>query len=160
MDLVLLSHSPTSYLSLYPYARAHWGLQCPVYATQPTVEMGRVICLAEAESWRGEHVADEGESVEEMTESESKMPMRGPFVPTAEEVHEAFDWIKPIRYNQPLHLGGECLNINILAMPLTCRYQASCPTCYSHRSHRGTHSGEHCSRSGRQHQVQSYMLWE
>jgi cleavage and polyadenylation specificity factor subunit 2 len=35
-----------------------------------------------------------------------KEPLRGPFVPTMEEIHEAFDHIKAIRYNQPLHLGG------------------------------------------------------
>ena len=36
-----------------------------------------------------------------------KEPLRGPFVPTIEEIHEAFDHIKAIRYNQPLHLGGK-----------------------------------------------------
>jgi len=121
---VLLSHSPSNYLSLYPYARAHWGLTCPVYATQPTVEMGRVVCLADVESWRSEHaVEDEAQPVKQETETngddaemgegtvavldKGKKPLRGPFVPTVEEVHEAFDWVKAIRYNQPLHLGGE-----------------------------------------------------
>lgn len=120
LSLVLLSHSPSNYLSLYPYARAHWGLTCPVYATQPTVEMGRVVCLADVESWRSEHavqtdqgdVKDEAEGVGEGEEGavakvdKGKKPLRGPFVPTVEEVHEAFDWVKAIRYNQPLHLGG------------------------------------------------------
>nr|XP_019012680.1 cleavage and polyadenylation specificity factor subunit 2 [Kwoniella pini CBS 10737]OCF51461.1 cleavage and polyadenylation specificity factor subunit 2 [Kwoniella pini CBS 10737] len=95
LSLVLLSHSPTTYLSLYPYARARWGLTCPVYATQPTVEMGRVVCLAEVESWRSER----------------------PFVPTIEEVHEAFDWIKAIRYNQPLHLGGDLSHLLLTPFP-------------------------------------------
>lgn len=127
LSLVLLSHSPTTYLSLYPYARARWGLNCPVYATQPTVEMGRVVCLAEAESWRSECLVEEvspstanGDAEDHEMDGEEKSmaeagqskekgktPLRGPFVPTVEEVHEAFDWIKPIRYNQPLHLGGE-----------------------------------------------------
>lgn len=108
VDLVLLSHSPTPYLSLYPFARARWGLRCPVYATQPTVEMGRVVCLAEAESWRAEHrVEEEVDTDGEGSDSKGKKPMRGPFVPTVEEIHEAFDWIKPARYNQPLHLGGK-----------------------------------------------------
>ena len=107
IDLVLLSHSSSAYLSLYPYARARWGLQCPVYATQPTVEMGRVVCLAEAESWRGEHYVSEAEEMNgEGSDTKGKKSMRGPFVPTVEEIHEAFDWTKPIRYNQPLHLGG------------------------------------------------------
>ncbi len=83
-----------------------------MYATQPTVEMGRVVCLAEAESWRAEHLVDEEDRMEGEMDGESsrgkgKKPLKGPFVPTVEEIHEAFDWIKPIRYNQPLHLGGE-----------------------------------------------------
>lgn len=111
LSLVLLSHSPLNYLSLYPYARAHWGLKCPVYATQPTVEMGRVVCLAESESWRSEHEmeATEGDAEEQndgQISKKGKEPLRGPFVPTMEEIHEAFDHIKAIRYNQPLHLGG------------------------------------------------------
>lgn len=78
--------------------------------------MGRVVCLAEVESWRAEHPVEiEPEDVTEQMDEEGqpkldkgKRPLRGPFVPTAEEVHEAFDWVKAIRYNQPLHLGGEC----------------------------------------------------
>ncbi|WVO19165.1 uncharacterized protein IAS62_000443 [Cryptococcus decagattii] len=105
LSLVLLSHSSSNYLSLYPYARARWGLTCPVYATQPTVEMGRVVCLAEAESWRSEcPVESEGEVA---GDDGSKKPFKGPFVPTVEEIHEAFDWIKAVRYSQPLHLGGD-----------------------------------------------------
>lgn len=114
LSLVLLSHSPTNYLGLYAYARAHWGLKCPVYATQPTVEMGRVVCLAEAESWRAECPVPEveGEELEVddngvIVADQQRKPLRGPFVPTVEEIHEAFDWIKATRYNQPLHLGGE-----------------------------------------------------
>ncbi|WVR06284.1 hypothetical protein IAU60_003314 [Kwoniella sp. DSM 27419] len=121
LDLVLLSHSPTNYLSLYPYARARWGLTCPVYATQPTVEMGRVVCLAEVESWRSE-CAVEGPSANQADEAEGskdkgKKPLRGPFVPTLEEVHEAFDWIKAIRYNQPLHLGGDLAHLLLTPFP-------------------------------------------
>ncbi len=80
--------------------------------------MGRVVCLAEAESWRAEHrVLDDDAEVEPEVEVQGeedgivsfpkgKKPLRGPFVPTVEEVHAAFDWIKPIRYIQPIHLGG------------------------------------------------------
>ncbi|ORY31385.1 beta-lactamase-like protein [Naematelia encephala] len=121
LDLVLLSHSPTTYLSLYPYARAHWGLTCPVYGTQPTVEMGRVVCLADVESWRGEHsvpeVEDEQRSNDPESSTRGKLPLKGPFVPTAEEVHEAFDWIKAIRYNQPLHLGGDLAHLLLTPFP-------------------------------------------
>jgi len=74
--------------------------------------MGRVVCLTESESWRSEHpvevVNDEAEEGPEGSVSKKgKEPLRGPFVPTLEEIHEAFDHIKAIRYNQPLHLGGE-----------------------------------------------------
>lgn len=124
LSLVLLSHSPTTYLGLYPYARAHWGLKCPVYATQPTVEMGRVVCLADAESWRSEcPVPDvEGEELEvddngAVVLDKGKKPLRGPFVPTIEEIHEAFDWIKATRYNQPLHLGGDLSHLLLTPFP-------------------------------------------
>ncbi|KAK1925358.1 beta-lactamase-like protein [Papiliotrema laurentii] len=136
LSLVLLSHSPSTYLSLYPYARAHWGLTCPVYATQPTVEMGRVVCLAEVESWRAEHAIEDipaspaikaADGDDEMNDGEEegkvvkldkgKKPLRGPFVPTVEEVHEAFDWVKAIRYNQPLHLGGELSHLLLTPFP-------------------------------------------
>jgi cleavage and polyadenylation specificity factor subunit 2 len=75
--------------------------------------MGRVVCLTESESWRSEHpveaVKDEAEDgqTEGTVSKKGKEPLRGPFVPTLEEIHEAFDHIKAIRYNQPLHLGGE-----------------------------------------------------
>ncbi|WWD18400.1 hypothetical protein CI109_102850 [Kwoniella shandongensis] len=121
LSLVLLSHSPTTYLSLYPYARARWGLTCPVYATQPTVEMGRVVCLSEVESWRSEckveAVEDDQGEVEGKKLDKGKKPLRGPFVPTVEEVHEAFDWIKAIRYNQPLHLGGDLAHLLLTPFP-------------------------------------------
>lgn len=86
--------------------------------------MGRVVCLAESESWLSEHKLDVQEDEEPttassdlngnmqqdqqmvMTSNKGKQPLRGPFVPTLEEVHEAFDHIKAIRYNQPLHLSG------------------------------------------------------
>ncbi|RXK41628.1 cleavage and polyadenylation specificity factor subunit 2 [Tremella mesenterica] len=121
LSLVLLSHSQTRYLSLYPFARARWGLQCPVYATQPTVEMGRVVCLSEVYSWRSEHAVDDTSDHSANHSSggspdKGKQPLRGPFVPTVEEVHEAFDWIKAVRYNQPLHLDGELSGLSHLLL--------------------------------------------
>jgi cleavage and polyadenylation specificity factor subunit 2 len=110
---VLLSHSPSTYLSLYAYARARWGLTCPVYATQPTAEMGRIVCLAEAESWRSESQVFDPVPEPSAQNGEPSKPkqaatlaLRGPFVPTVEEIHDAFDWIRTMRYNQPLNLGG------------------------------------------------------
>lgn len=77
-----------------------------MYATQPTVEMGRVVSLAEAESWRAECPVADGDG-----------EFKGPFVPTTEEIHEAFDHIKAIRYNQPLHLGGELSHLLLTPFP-------------------------------------------
>lgn len=103
IDLLLLSHSPSTYTSLYPYARTHWGLKCPVYGTQPTVEVGRLACLEQAEGWRSEVqvVADESNA----TESQDQ-PTTGPFVCTPEQINEAFDHVKAVRYSQPIHLSG------------------------------------------------------
>ena len=67
--------------------------------------MGRVVCLADVESWRSEHAVDDSPESTDPNDK-GKKPMRGPFVPTVEEVHEAFDAIKAVRYNQPLHLEG------------------------------------------------------
>nr|ODO01039.1 cleavage and polyadenylation specificity factor subunit 2 [Cryptococcus depauperatus CBS 7855] len=120
LDLVLLSHSPLNYLSLYPFARARWGLKCPVYATQPTVEMGRVVCLTESESWRSENPVEVAETNDDQDDLDGvKKPFKGPFVPTTEEIHEAFDWIKAVRYNQPLHLSGEFTGCNLSHLLLT-----------------------------------------
>lgn len=83
-----------------------------------------MVCLAESESWLSEHKLDTPEyeaapsasavngSMQDqqqvvMTSNKGKEPLRGPFVPTLDEVHEAFDHIKAIRYNQPLHLSGQ-----------------------------------------------------
>ncbi|BEJ17650.1 hypothetical protein CspHIS471_0610510 [Cutaneotrichosporon sp. HIS471] len=118
LSLVLLSHSPSTYLGLYPYARAHWGLKCPVYATQPTVEMGRVVCLSEAESWRSECPVEEADGEEDTAIiANGSNPPRGRYVPTVEEIHEAFNHIKAIRYNQPLHLGGDLSHLLVTPFP-------------------------------------------
>ena len=137
ISLVLLSHSPSIYLSLYPYARAHWGLKCPVYATQPTLEMGRVVCLEEAQDWRAEVKVDDLESLEntqhggqamesikedgqteEAEQEEQKpekgktslLPLKGPFICTIDEINEAFNWVKSVRYSQPIVLSGELIS--------------------------------------------------
>jgi len=119
-----------------------------VYATQPTVEMGRVVCLSEAESWRAEcpvpEVEDDSMAVDDavLNKDKGKKPFRGPFVPTVEQIHEAFDWIKATRYNQPLHLGGELWRYR---QKLTA--QASSRICSSRRSRQDTSLVERSSRS-------------
>jgi cleavage and polyadenylation specificity factor subunit 2 len=131
-----------------------------VYATQPTVEMGRVVCLAEAESWRAEclvpEVEDDSAAVDDsaVATNKGKNPFRGPFVPTVEEIHEAFDWIKATRYNQPLHLGGM---YQLQKCVLTS--QVSCPICCLRPFLRAMCWAEHCSRSVRRHLVRFCTPW-
>lgn len=70
--------------------------------------MGRVVCLSEAESWRSECPVEEkdGDEDKAVVTTKGSRPPRGRYVPTIEEIHEAFNHVKAIRYNQPLHLGG------------------------------------------------------
>lgn len=42
--------------------------------------------------------------------------LKGPFVCTAEEINEAFDHIKAVRYSQPIHLSGKSL-VTCIANP-------------------------------------------
>lgn len=130
IDLLLLSHSPTSYTSLYPYARTHWGLKCPVYGTQPTVEIGRLGCLEEGVGWRNEidvdarrgtemEVAGTGQAVHD-----GERRVKGPFVCTAEEINEAFDHVKAVRYSQPIHLSGKSISLSSLP---ECRFKRAAP---------------------------------
>lgn len=51
---------------------------------------------------------DDGSNAKEDAGEEVGMQgLRGPFVATEEEVNEAFDQIKAVRYSQPIHLSGE-----------------------------------------------------
>ncbi|CAJ0824574.1 18060_t:CDS:10 [Entrophospora sp. SA101] len=42
VDALLLSHPDLPHLGAYPYAFGYFGLHCPVYATVPVVNMGRM----------------------------------------------------------------------------------------------------------------------
>ncbi|KAI9228777.1 MAG: beta-lactamase-like protein [Piptocephalis tieghemiana] len=94
VNVLLLSHPDLPHLGAYPYAYAHLGLECTVYATLPTVNMGRM-CLQDAVLRR----ADE--------EDFSLM--------TPASINAAFDRIHPLRYSQPTSLLGQCLGISITA---------------------------------------------
>ena len=96
--------------------------------------MGRVVCLEEAQEWRAEVKVDDAkpsentqqgahtlEGIKEdgnanvMEESEQKidkgkaslLPLKGPFVCTVDEINEAFNWVKSVRYSQPIVLSGK-----------------------------------------------------
>lgn len=98
--------------------------------------MGRIVCLADAEGWRSECAVPDDENTETQDEDaeaaaqdgeqdapdaavskKGKQPLRGPFVPTVDEVHEAFNWIKQTLYNQPIHLGGNLSHLLLTPFP-------------------------------------------
>lgn len=87
--------------------------------------MGRVVCLEETLQWRSEFPVDDsnptdsvksnedGLFVEEsavdeksVVETTPPQPLKGPFLSTSDEINEAFNWIKSVRYSQPVHLSG------------------------------------------------------
>ena len=78
------------------------------------MELGRLGCLEEVRGWRGEvevtgHGQGQGGGLDRKVDGdgEEELELRGPFVATEEEVNEAFDQIKAVRYSQPIHLSGE-----------------------------------------------------
>jgi cleavage and polyadenylation specificity factor subunit 2 len=95
VDFLLLSHPTLLSVGLYPWLRVKAGLRCPVYATLPTKEMGRLAC----EEWveeRGEEESKEGEEGEGGDEG---------WKLTTKEVREAFREVMEVKYGQPIHLG-------------------------------------------------------
>ncbi|PKI82866.1 hypothetical protein MVES1_003682 [Malassezia vespertilionis] len=91
IDIVLLTHAEISHLGLYAYARAKLGLQCPAFATLPVQTMGRLATTEAVRAWSAE--ADLGK------------PMR--LLPTENEVDEAFEALRTLRYLQPTPLDGK-----------------------------------------------------
>jgi Cft2 family RNA processing exonuclease len=53
------------------------------------------------------HSHDHGDGDKREKEQEEEKESKGPFVCTAEEINEAFDHIKAVRYSQPIHLSGK-----------------------------------------------------
>ncbi|EPQ30383.1 uncharacterized protein PFL1_01909 [Pseudozyma flocculosa PF-1] len=111
IDLVLLSHSSLSHLGLYAYAYARLGLRCLVYATMPVQSMGKLTVTEAVEAWRTEVDIDR-----ERTELEATGGLADRrCIPTLDEVDEAFEAIKTVRYLQPTHLEGKCTGITLTA---------------------------------------------
>jgi cleavage and polyadenylation specificity factor subunit 2 len=91
--------------------------------------MGRVVCLEEAQDWRAEVQVDEvpeeqvqeeahamegideevpGDGEEKKDKGKTVLqPLKGPFVCTVDEINEAFNWVKSVRYSQPIVLSGK-----------------------------------------------------
>lgn len=92
IDVCLLTHAKLSHLGLYAYARAHYGLQCPVYATYPVQALGRLATMEAAKSWAAE--------------VDLKHSTAQRYVPTDAEIDDAFDAVRAVRYLQPTPLDG------------------------------------------------------
>lgn len=106
IDLVLLSHSSLDHLGLYAYAYAHLGLRSLVYATMPVQSMGKLTVLEAVQTWRSE-VDIEQESKESASSRRC--------LPTLEQIEEAFEAVKVVRYMQPTHLEDKCASLTLTA---------------------------------------------
>ncbi|WFD00072.1 hypothetical protein MYAM1_002818 [Malassezia yamatoensis] len=101
IDVVLLTHAELAHLGLYAYARAHYGLQCNVYATLPVQAMGRLAMQEAVRAWNFE------------TEAQNDSKKR--YLPTEAEVEDAFDAIRTLRYLQPTPLEGKSAGLVLTA---------------------------------------------
>ncbi|KAN0064763.1 hypothetical protein ACQY0O_001820 [Thecaphora frezii] len=111
IDLVLLSHSSLAHLGLYAYAYAHLGLRCLAYATMPVQSMGKLTVLEAIETWRSEVDIDREATL--LAAAAGLGDRR--CIPTADQVEEAFDHVKTVRYLQPTHLEGKCTGLTLTA---------------------------------------------
>ncbi|GBC00830.1 hypothetical protein RclHR1_03990007 [Rhizophagus clarus] len=84
VDALLLSHPDLQHLGAYPYAYGHFGLSCPVYATLPVLNMGRM-CLYDV--FQSKINESEFDTFDLNT------------------VDTAFDQITTLKYSQPCSLG-------------------------------------------------------
>ena len=100
IDLVLLTHASMANLGFYAYARARLGLSCPAYATLPVQTMGR---LGMIEARRA--LADEFDLTRESQYC----------VPNEQEIDDAFESIRAVRYMQPTALDGKCAGLVLSA---------------------------------------------
>ncbi|KAK9693101.1 hypothetical protein K7432_014071 [Basidiobolus ranarum] len=94
IDVVLLSHPDLAHLGAFPYAYSKLGLTCPVYATLPSQNMGRM-CMLDAVL-----------SKKDATDFD---------LFTLEDVDTAFDRVTILRYSQPTGLSGKAKGILITA---------------------------------------------
>lgn len=130
-----MTHSSLAHLGYYPFARSHLGLTCPVYATVPVVSMGRVSCIEEVDSWRGEmdgalwedaaqqdDATASADAIKDMIVDSDETELggtkqgdrtaqlkskRSKWVATSEEVLQAFEAVTRVKYESPTRLMGE-----------------------------------------------------
>ncbi|EJD01140.1 cleavage and polyadenylation specificity factor subunit [Fomitiporia mediterranea MF3/22] len=119
VDLVLISHGDLQHAGLYAYAYAHWGLRAPTYTTLPVQATARLAAVEEAESIRSEEDVDNRNETSNDAEANDRMDvddvLRRKFVPSPDDVREAYDSIHTLRYSQPAHLQGKCQGLTITA---------------------------------------------
>ena len=110
IDLVLLSHSSLDHLGLYAYAYAHLGLKCLAYATMPVQSMGRLTVSEAVEAWTTEvDIANEHKTLETHPTGTRRC------LASLEQIDQAFEHVKTVRYLQPTHLDGKCAGITLTA---------------------------------------------
>ncbi|RKP00996.1 hypothetical protein CXG81DRAFT_26300 [Caulochytrium protostelioides] len=97
VDAVLLSHATLTHLGALPYAVHQLGLACPVYATTPVHDLGRV-CLRDLYASR-QH--DDGAPP--------------PF--TLAHIDQALGHVTRLRYSQPCPLAGRGHGITVTPYP-------------------------------------------
>ncbi|KAI0265838.1 beta-lactamase-like protein [Gloeopeniophorella convolvens] len=133
IDLVLLSHGDLAHSGLYPYAYSRWGLKAPAYSTLPVQAMARIAATEEVEAIRDEEDVGGPDENAAPTDEEhlpdamdvsldgqphgdpdsGRHPVKGKYIATSQEVHDAFDVINTLRYSQPTHLSGRCQGLTV-----------------------------------------------
>ncbi|KAL1934717.1 hypothetical protein VTP01DRAFT_6899 [Rhizomucor pusillus] len=94
IDALLISHGDLPHLGAFPYARSELGMTCPVYATVPVVNMGKM-CMYDIH--------------------QSKTNEMDFTTFSLEDVDDAFEKVVSLRYSQPFPLPGKCEGITITA---------------------------------------------
>ncbi|THH11733.1 hypothetical protein EW145_g469 [Phellinidium pouzarii] len=119
IDLVLLSHGDLQHAGFYAYAHAHWGLRASTYTTLPVQAMARMAAIEEAESIRSQEDVEYKGDVHSDQDSKDLTLVDNDFgrkfLPSLEDVREAYDAINTLRYSQPAHLQGKCQGLTITA---------------------------------------------
>ncbi len=85
VDAVLLSHPKLAHVGALPYAMAHLGLTCPVYATLPVSAMGKM-CMLDA-----------------LASIHSQQPFE---TFTKQDVEKSFERVIALKYFESIYLTG------------------------------------------------------
>lgn len=81
----MLSHPDLPHLGAFPYAYSHFGLTCPVFATVPVVNMGRM-CMSDCYQSKV---------------NEEEFDIFG-----LDIISAAFEKVTALKYSQPMILSG------------------------------------------------------